>query len=188
MKSPAGHILDRVPARWKLVVRVLPIVAVLAVGKLAIHLAEADFIEPTALIRSVVAATMFFLGFLLAGTLTDYKERENDSPANSPQASSPWPTNASSRARTRPARSLQTPFSTSLASPPQPTAGSTGRNAHGHHGAPDRHERSLSRPGTAHAAELHRAHETGAEQHPQTNHAHRYDTRHSFRPRRLHDR
>ncbi len=76
MKSPAGHILDRVPARWKLVVRVLPIVAVLAVGKLAIHLAEADFIEPTALIRSVVAATMFFLGFLLAGTLTDYKERE----------------------------------------------------------------------------------------------------------------
>jgi hypothetical protein len=76
MVSPADRILGRVPARWRLAVKVLPVVAVLVIAKLVIHLTHADFIELTTLLGSVVAATVFLLGFLLAGTLTDYKESE----------------------------------------------------------------------------------------------------------------
>jgi predicted membrane chloride channel (bestrophin family) len=76
MNSAADSILSRVPARWRLAVKVVPIVALLAFAKLIIHLGEADFIELTTLLGSVVAATLFLLAFLLAGTLTDYKESE----------------------------------------------------------------------------------------------------------------
>src|SRR5688572_21749366 len=76
MTSPADRILRAVPDRWKLAVKVLPVVAILCVAKLIIHIADADFIELTTLLGSVVAATVFLLGFLLAGTLTDYKESE----------------------------------------------------------------------------------------------------------------
>ena len=76
MASALDQILARVPARWKLAVKVLPIVALLCVAKLVIHLTHTDFIELTTLLGSVVAATVFLLGFLLAGTLTDYKESE----------------------------------------------------------------------------------------------------------------
>jgi hypothetical protein len=70
------RILTIVPARWKLAIKVLPVVALLCVAKLVIHLTDADFIELTTLLGSIVAATVFLLGFLLAGTLTDYKESE----------------------------------------------------------------------------------------------------------------
>jgi hypothetical protein len=76
MMSSVDRAISRVPARWKLAVKVLPVVALLVLAKLIIHVAEADFIELTTLLGSVVAATVFLLGFLLAGTLTDYKESE----------------------------------------------------------------------------------------------------------------
>jgi hypothetical protein len=75
-KSFSDRMLAGVPARWRLAIQVLPIVAVLIAAKFIFHSTGADFIELTTLLGSVVAATVFLLGFLLAGTLTDYKESE----------------------------------------------------------------------------------------------------------------
>jgi hypothetical protein len=55
---------------------VAPIVAVLALVKVIVHEVDADFIEISTLLGSMVAASVFLLGFLLAGTLADYKESE----------------------------------------------------------------------------------------------------------------
>jgi hypothetical protein len=76
MAALFDRFLRRVPSRWKISVKVLPVVALLAFAKLVIHLGDADFIELTTLLGSVVAATIFLLAFLLAGTLGDYKESE----------------------------------------------------------------------------------------------------------------
>lgn len=65
-----------IPPRWALVVKVAPLVAALAGVKLLVDLADADFIALTTLFGSIVAANVFLLGFLLAGTLADYKESE----------------------------------------------------------------------------------------------------------------
>lgn len=65
-----------VPPKWALVIKVAPFIALLAGAKLLIDLVNADFITLTTLFGSIVAASVFLLGFLLAGTLTDYKESE----------------------------------------------------------------------------------------------------------------
>jgi hypothetical protein len=76
MASPIDDLLKHIPDRWKVAVKVMPVVAALALIKLIIHLTHTDFIELTTLLGSVVAATIFLLAFLLAGTLADYKESE----------------------------------------------------------------------------------------------------------------
>jgi hypothetical protein len=62
--------------KWSLALRLLPLILALLGAKLVIHLLDADFITLTTLFGSVVAANVFLLGFLLAGTLSDYKESE----------------------------------------------------------------------------------------------------------------
>jgi hypothetical protein len=68
--------LARVPRRWSIVAKVAPLVALIYGAKLCIDLSGADFITLTTLFGSIVAANVFLLGFLLAGTLADYKESE----------------------------------------------------------------------------------------------------------------
>jgi hypothetical protein len=63
-------------ARWRLVARVAPVVAVVAVLKVVFHELGWDEVELNPLYTGLVAANVFLLGFLLAGTLTDYKESE----------------------------------------------------------------------------------------------------------------
>lgn len=63
-------------AKWSLAVRVLPIAALVVAAKAAVILAGFQLIEPSPLLASVVTANVFLLGFLLAGTLSDYKESE----------------------------------------------------------------------------------------------------------------
>jgi hypothetical protein len=65
-----------VPEKWSLVVQILPLVAAILVAKLAVYWLDLSFIELSTLFGSVVAANVFLLGFLLAGTLGDYKESE----------------------------------------------------------------------------------------------------------------
>jgi len=62
--------------RWRLVARVAPVVGVVALVKLAFHELGWDAVELNPLYTGLVAANVFLLGFLLAGTLTDYKESE----------------------------------------------------------------------------------------------------------------
>jgi hypothetical protein len=61
---------------WKLVFKVAPVVATSVAAKLAFDLLGWDTIALNALYSGLVAATVFLIGFLLAGTLADYKESE----------------------------------------------------------------------------------------------------------------
>ncbi len=56
--------------------RVLPLVIVAVLAKLAIHALNWDTVSLNPLHSGLVAGTVFLIGFLLAGTLTDYKESE----------------------------------------------------------------------------------------------------------------
>jgi hypothetical protein len=67
---------SRLPKRFRLAVKVVPFVVALALAKVVVDLTGAAFIELTTLLGSIVAASVFLLGFLLAGTLADYKEGE----------------------------------------------------------------------------------------------------------------
>lgn len=61
---------------WSIALRIAPIVAALVGAKAIVDVAGASFIDLTTLFGSVIAANVFVLGFLLAGTLADYKESE----------------------------------------------------------------------------------------------------------------
>lgn len=62
--------------RWSLALRVLPLAALVIVAKFAFAWFGWELLEPSPLLASVVTANVFLLGFLLAGTLSDYKESE----------------------------------------------------------------------------------------------------------------
>jgi len=55
---------------------VLPVVALVAIAKTLITELDAESIELNPLYTGLVAGNIFLLGFLLAGTLADYKESE----------------------------------------------------------------------------------------------------------------
>jgi hypothetical protein len=57
-------------------IRSLPVVAGVVLVKLAFELSDATPLKPNPLLSGVVAATVFLIGFLLAGTVSDYKESE----------------------------------------------------------------------------------------------------------------
>jgi hypothetical protein len=63
-------------ADWSLSVRVAPLVAAAVVLKLAVDQLGWDTVELNALYSSLLAGNVFLIGFLLAGTLADYKESE----------------------------------------------------------------------------------------------------------------
>jgi hypothetical protein len=60
----------------RLALRTLPLVALVVLAKLAFELGHVHLLRPNPLLSGVVAATVFLLGFLLAGTIADYKESE----------------------------------------------------------------------------------------------------------------
>jgi hypothetical protein len=60
----------------RLALRSLPVVAFVVVAKLACEVRDFHPLKPNPLLSGVVAATVFLLGFLLAGTVADYKESE----------------------------------------------------------------------------------------------------------------
>jgi branched-subunit amino acid transport protein AzlD len=62
--------------RWRLAAKLLPLVAVVAGLKLVLGLMGWDPATLSPLYTGLVAGTIFLLGFLLAGTLADYKESE----------------------------------------------------------------------------------------------------------------
>lgn len=62
--------------RWRLLLRVLPVVGVLAGAKLISLAVSWEPISVSALLSGLIAANIFLLGFLLSGTLADFKECE----------------------------------------------------------------------------------------------------------------
>jgi hypothetical protein len=68
--------LANVRTRWRLALSALPIVVVVAVSKAVLDLIGIGGVELNPLYTGLVAGNIFLLGFLLAGTLADYKESE----------------------------------------------------------------------------------------------------------------
>ncbi len=66
----------RVMRKWSLGSKVLPIVGLVVVGKVLAHNLGYETIQLNALFTSLVAGTIFLLGFLISGVLSDYKEAE----------------------------------------------------------------------------------------------------------------
>jgi hypothetical protein len=66
----------RVVAMPQLMLRALPWVVGAVVGKAIFEIADVHPLELNPLLSGLVAANVFLLGFLLAGTLADYKEAE----------------------------------------------------------------------------------------------------------------
>jgi hypothetical protein len=62
--------------RLRLFLRVLPIVVVLVALKAAVHWAGLEFISLDGLIPSLIAGSIFIIGFLLSHVISDYKEAE----------------------------------------------------------------------------------------------------------------
>ena len=62
--------------RLRLFLNVVIIVAVLIAAKLAVHRLGLEFLTLDLLFSSIVAGTIFIIGFLLTSTLPDYKEAE----------------------------------------------------------------------------------------------------------------
>ncbi len=62
--------------KYWLAIKVLAIVLVLIVIKFAMHSYGYEYIELTSLFSAVVGGAIFLIGFILAGTMADYKESE----------------------------------------------------------------------------------------------------------------
>ncbi len=65
-----------VPRDWSIAVRVAPLIVVTALMKLGADQLDWDTVELNPLHTGLVAGNIFLIGFLLSGTLTDYKESE----------------------------------------------------------------------------------------------------------------
>jgi len=62
--------------KWSTTVKVLPLILLVAFLKLLSHKFGLEVMELNALFTSLVAGTIFLIGFLISGVLSDYKESE----------------------------------------------------------------------------------------------------------------
>ena len=62
--------------KWSIAFRIVPIIAMVALLKFIAHIYHLEFLELNALFTSLVAGTIFLIGFLITGVLSDYKESE----------------------------------------------------------------------------------------------------------------
>lgn len=62
--------------KWRLSVRVVPILFGIFILKLLFHKFGLEFISLNALFTSLIASTTFLIGFLITGVISDYKESE----------------------------------------------------------------------------------------------------------------
>jgi len=62
--------------KWSIAFRILPVVAIFAVLKFLSHRYSFDIMQLNGLFTTLVAGTIFLIGFLITGVLADYKESE----------------------------------------------------------------------------------------------------------------
>jgi hypothetical protein len=62
--------------KWSITLRIIPIILVVALLKFVAHWYNWEVMELNALFTSLVAGTIFLIGFLITGVLSDYKESE----------------------------------------------------------------------------------------------------------------
>jgi predicted membrane chloride channel (bestrophin family) len=63
-------------SRWKLALKTLPFVVVIILLKFVVHYFGFEFLTLNSLFTAIISANIFLIGFLISGTLVDYKESE----------------------------------------------------------------------------------------------------------------
>jgi len=66
----------RIWQKWSIAFKIMPLVILVALLKFASHKLGFEVMELNALFTSLVAGTIFLIGFLISGVLSDYKESE----------------------------------------------------------------------------------------------------------------
>jgi hypothetical protein len=66
----------RLLQKWSIALRILPLIILVTALKFGSHKFGFEVMELNALFSSLVAGTIFLIGFLISGVLTDYKESE----------------------------------------------------------------------------------------------------------------
>lgn len=69
-------LVKSVVQKWIIAIKILPLVLVVAFLKFLSHKLGYEIMELNALFTSLVAGTIFLIGFLISGVLSDYKESE----------------------------------------------------------------------------------------------------------------
>ena len=62
--------------KWSIAFKIMPLIILIAVLKFISHKFGFEIMELNALFTSLVAGTIFLIGFLISGVLSDYKESE----------------------------------------------------------------------------------------------------------------
>jgi hypothetical protein len=70
------NLKEKTLKKWSIAIRIIPILLIVAVLKLISHKFGFEVMELNALFTSLVAGTIFLIGFLISGVLTDFKESE----------------------------------------------------------------------------------------------------------------
>jgi hypothetical protein len=66
----------RLIQKWSIALKILPLIILVAALKFGTHKLGFEVMELNALFSSLVAGTIFLIGFLISGVLSDYKESE----------------------------------------------------------------------------------------------------------------
>ena len=62
--------------KWGVLIKIIPLLILILVAKILVDYYNLEFLELNSLFTSLVAATIFLIGFLISGVLSDYKESE----------------------------------------------------------------------------------------------------------------
>ncbi len=65
-----------VHSRWKLAIKTIPFVIFILLLKFIAHYFAYEFLTLNSLFTAIISANIFLIGFLISGTLVDYKESE----------------------------------------------------------------------------------------------------------------
>jgi hypothetical protein len=68
--------IKKLTQKWSIALKILPLILLVTALKFGTHKFGLEVMELNALFSSLVAGTIFLIGFLISGVLTDYKESE----------------------------------------------------------------------------------------------------------------
>jgi hypothetical protein len=63
-------------SRWRLAVKTVPYIVLIIIFKYLAHFYNVEFLSLNALFTALISSNIFLIGFLLSGTLSDFKESE----------------------------------------------------------------------------------------------------------------
>jgi branched-subunit amino acid transport protein AzlD len=71
-------LLNKIPlnSRWRLALKTIPMVVAIVLVKFVVHYSAFEFLTLNSLFTAIISANIFLIGFLISGTLVDYKESE----------------------------------------------------------------------------------------------------------------